>query len=112
GMPSLSARKNKMRLERKVAVITGAGSGIGRAIAEMFVEQGAYVVCADISGQQEVARAIGERALPIRADVTCTKDVARMVSFAEERFGRVDILCNNAGIIGPVDAPLHEQDED
>lgn len=102
-----------MRLAGKVAAITGAGSGIGRAIAEMFAAQGASVVCADISGEEvSVASAIGRDAVAVHTDVTQADDVKRMIATAEEKFGRLDILCNNAGITGPMDAPLHEQDED
>ncbi|TCM20713.1 NAD(P)-dependent dehydrogenase (short-subunit alcohol dehydrogenase family) [Novosphingobium sp. PhB165] len=102
-----------MRLNDKVALVTGAGSGIGRAICELFAAEGARVVCADISGAQvDVAAAIGKAAYPVHADVTQSRDVAAMVAAAQERYGRLDILVNNAGITGAIDAPLHEQDED
>src|SRR3974390_2020928 len=101
-----------MRLEKKVAVITGAGSGMGRAMATLFAAEGAKVVCADISGKQnEVAAAIGEAAVAVQADVANENDVRRMIAAAEERFGRLDILVNNAGFGGPM-APLHEQGVD
>jgi NAD(P)-dependent dehydrogenase (short-subunit alcohol dehydrogenase family) len=97
------------RLANKVAVITGAGSGMGKAMAEMFSTEGARVVCTDISGkEQEVAAAIGAAALALHADVAKEEDVRNMIAFAEERFGRLDILCNNAGFGGGM-APLHEQ---
>jgi len=99
------------RLEGKVAVITGAGSGMGRAMAAMFHAEGAKVVCADVSGRQEdVAAALGDGAAAIAVDVTSSEDVRRMIAFAEDRFGRLDILCNNAGIAAP-EQPLHEIDE-
>lgn len=99
-----------MRLNGKVAVITGAGSGMGKAMAERFAAEGARVVCADISGQQdEVADRIGERAVAVRCDVAAESDVQAMIAVAEARFGRLDILVNNAGFGGPM-APLHEQD--
>jgi NAD(P)-dependent dehydrogenase (short-subunit alcohol dehydrogenase family) len=102
-----------MRVAGKVAVVTGAGSGMGRAMAEMFALEGAKVVCADISGAEEdVARAIGSAAVAASVDVTKAAQVRDMIALAEERFGKLDILCNNAGITGPMDAPLHEQDED
>jgi NAD(P)-dependent dehydrogenase (short-subunit alcohol dehydrogenase family) len=99
-----------MRLEKKVAVITGAGSGMGSAMAKLFASEGAKVICADISGKQdEVAAAIGEAAVPIHTDVANENDIRRMIAAAEDRFGRLDILVNNAGFGGPM-APLHEQD--
>jgi NAD(P)-dependent dehydrogenase (short-subunit alcohol dehydrogenase family) len=99
------------RLEGKVVVVTGAGSGIGRASAELFAQEGARVVCADRSGaQEETARTIGEVAVPVHADVSVAADVERMVSAAESAFGRLDVLFNNAGFGGPI-APLAEQSE-
>lgn len=101
-----------MRLQGKVAVITGAGSGMGRAMAEVFVAEGAKVVCADISGQQnEVAAALGDKAVGVHADVSKTEDVQSMIAAAEKSFGRLDVLCNNAGFGGGLKA-LHEQTED
>ena len=98
-----------MRLANKVAVITGAGSGMGRAMAEMFAREGAKVVLADISGAQEaVAEGIGEAAVAIHADVADEGDVHQMIATAEEKFGRLDILVNNAGFGGGM-KPLHEQ---
>ena len=98
-----------MRLADKVAVITGAGSGMGRAMAEMFTAEGARVVCADISGQQkEVAASLGDAAVAVHADVSLEADVQGMIAAAEDSFGRLDILVNNAGFGGGV-MPLHEQ---
>jgi meso-butanediol dehydrogenase / (S,S)-butanediol dehydrogenase / diacetyl reductase len=81
------------RLEGKAALVTGGGSGIGRAICGRFADEGASVVVADIVGERadEVAAEIGGRA--VQADVTVAADVARMVEAAE----RVDVLVNNAG---------------
>jgi NAD(P)-dependent dehydrogenase (short-subunit alcohol dehydrogenase family) len=99
-----------LRLENKAVVITGAGSGMGRAMATLFAAQGARVICADISGKQDaVAAAIGAAAVPVHADVSKEDDVKKMIAAAEENFGRLDILVNNAGFGGPM-APLHEQD--
>lgn len=90
------------RLEGKVAIITGAGSGIGWATASRFADEGARVVCADISGQEaDIAGRLGECAVPVRVDVTDAGDVQRMVATAVERFGKVDVLLNNAGFGGP-----------
>jgi NAD(P)-dependent dehydrogenase (short-subunit alcohol dehydrogenase family) len=81
------------RLEGKAALVTGGGSGIGRAIASRFAAEGASVVVADLVGDraQAVATEIGGRA--VQADVTVAADVARMV----EEAGRIDVLVNNAG---------------
>jgi NAD(P)-dependent dehydrogenase (short-subunit alcohol dehydrogenase family) len=99
------------RLAGKIAVITGAGSGIGLATAEHFAAQGATVLCADISGRQdETARTIGKAAVAIHCDVSKSEDVAAMVATAEDRFGRLDILVNNAGYSSD-NRPLHEHDD-
>jgi NAD(P)-dependent dehydrogenase (short-subunit alcohol dehydrogenase family) len=99
------------RLAGKVAVITGAGSGIGKAAALLFAAEGARVVCADRSGQQHaVAAQIGDAAVAADVDVSVASDVRRMIETAEERFGRLDVLCNNAGFGGPR-KPVAEQDE-
>jgi NAD(P)-dependent dehydrogenase (short-subunit alcohol dehydrogenase family) len=97
------------RLDGKVAVITGAGSGMGQASAVLFAAEGAKVVCADRSGQEEdVAKSIGDVALALHVDVSVEGDIQRMVAAAEERFGKLDVLFNNAGFGGPM-SPLHEQ---
>jgi NAD(P)-dependent dehydrogenase (short-subunit alcohol dehydrogenase family) len=98
-----------VRLDGKVAVITGAGSGVGRATASLFAAEGAQVVCADISGTQDaVAQELGDAATGVHADVANEDDVRNMIETAEKRFGRLDILVNNAGFGGGL-APLHEQ---
>jgi NAD(P)-dependent dehydrogenase (short-subunit alcohol dehydrogenase family) len=104
------------RLAGKVAVVTGAGSGLGAAIVETFVREGAKVVAADISGHQDkVAENVGGDCLPLRTDVTSTSDVKAMLDRAVSEFGRLDILCNNAGIDGHValtgDYPVEEFDK-
>ncbi len=88
-----------MKLKGKVAVITGGASGIGRATAERFIAEGAQqVVIADINVAQleQVADEIG--ALGVPADVGKEEDITSLVSTAEERFGRVDVMFSNAGI--------------
>ena len=92
-----------MKLEGRVAVITGAASGIGRATAILFAAEGAAVLAADVrddAGAQTVAtiRAAAGRAEFVHADVSRSEDVRRMVRAAVEEFGRLDVLFNNAGV--------------
>ncbi|MFP3566454.1 SDR family NAD(P)-dependent oxidoreductase [Paraburkholderia sp. SIMBA_030] len=87
-----------MRLKDKVAVITGASTGIGRAIAERYAREGASVVVADVRGAAEAAAEIGQNALGITTDVSDLQSTHAMAVAAINRFGRVDILVNNAGI--------------
>jgi NAD(P)-dependent dehydrogenase (short-subunit alcohol dehydrogenase family) len=91
------------RLEEKVAVITGGASGIGRAMAERFAAEGAHVVVADLDDEAggPLAEAIG--GLYVHADVTDADQVAAMYAAAVDRFGGLDICCNNAGISPPDD---------
>lgn len=89
------------RLEGKIAVITGAGSGIGASMAEMFCREGAKVIAADISGQQDVvAKNIGSNCISVHADVSKSADVQAMLNLAVSKFGRLDVLVNNAAIDG------------
>ncbi|WP_111895618.1 SDR family oxidoreductase [Acinetobacter sp. MB5] len=88
-----------MRLENKIALITGAGAGIGEATAHLFAQQGAKVVVADrnFDNAARVAAAIGENAFAVAADVAKAEDVKAMVQASVEHFGGLDILVNNAG---------------
>ena len=90
-----------MNHEGKVIVVTGGASGIGRGIVERFAREGARVVLIDIdeAGAREVAAPLGDRALVIRADVTSEADLERATRAAVERFGRLDVMVNNVGII-------------
>ena len=88
-------------LDGKVAVITGAGSGMARAAAAVFVREGARVLAADISGREdETAAALGGAAVPFRVDVTDEPRVEAMFGAAMEAFGRVDAVLNVAGVAG------------
>ena len=86
-------------LDGKVAVITGAGSGMAKASTRLFVAEGAQVVAADISGaEKDTAAEVGEGVLPVHCDVTMEADVAALFEAAVEEFGRVDAVLNVAGI--------------
>jgi 2-hydroxycyclohexanecarboxyl-CoA dehydrogenase len=93
------------KLDGRTAIVTGAGQGIGRGIAEKLVAEGATVAVTDVdeATAQETAQALGERAAGIRADVTSRESVDAMVAQVRERFGRIDVLVNNAGwdVAGP-----------
>ena len=98
-----------MRLQGKIAVITGAGSGMGKAMAQLFAAEGAKLVLADISGQQDaVAASLGDAAIAVHCNVAEEADVQNMIATAEKAYGRIDVLCNNAGFGGGM-AALHEQ---
>lgn len=87
------------RLAGKVAIVTGAGGGLGLAMTRLFQREGARVVAADVApaGLEQVSGTDGIET--VIADVRRRDDVERMVATASERFGRLDILCNNAGIV-------------
>ena len=95
-----------MRLKDKVALITGAGAGIGRETALLFSAEGAAVVCVDVNEQaaKETSSLIKNSAA-IRADVSKAQDCERMVAQAEKAFGKLNVLFNNAGI-------MHAKDDD
>jgi NAD(P)-dependent dehydrogenase (short-subunit alcohol dehydrogenase family) len=90
-----------MKLKDRVAIVTGAAEGIGKAIALAFAEEGAKVVIADINYElaKETAAEIGGDATAVKADVTKWDEVTDMVKQTVEKLGRVDILVNNAGIV-------------
>jgi len=102
-----------MRLNNKIAVVTGAASGFGQGIAERFVAEGAKVAVVDVNGKgaAEVADQLGETAIPITCDVTKADDVAKAINATIEAFGSVDIVINNAGW-SHKNQPLLEVDEE
>ncbi len=96
-----------MKLKGKVAIVTGAGKGIGKAVALAFAREGAHVVVVSrtFSEIKDVAAQIatmGKRTLPLKVDVSRRSDVLKMVNSTVARFGRIDVLVNNAGVLGPV----------
>jgi len=90
------------RLKGKVAIVTGAGSGIGKALAHRLAADGASVVVADLAkydvAAAEIAKATSARTLGLQADVSNEKDVERMAAETVKAFGRIDILVNNAAV--------------
>src|SRR5687768_18441780 len=89
-----------MRLKDKVALITGAGSGIGRQTALLFAQEGAKVACVDVNdkaAQETASMIIG--AIAVKADVSKARECEQMVAAAEKAFGKLNVLFNNAGIM-------------
>lgn len=99
-----------MRLENRVAIVTGSSRGIGLAIARGYAREGAHVVLtsrdeSSLAGPSEELSRLGVQVLPLKVDVTNPRDVGQMVARTEEVFGHIDILVNNAGMpmVGPSD---------
>jgi NAD(P)-dependent dehydrogenase (short-subunit alcohol dehydrogenase family) len=104
-----------LRLSGKVAIVTGAGSGIGKALATRLAADGASVVVADVGkfdlAAAEIAKATGARTLGLQIDVSSEADVARMATETVKAFGRIDILVNNAAIFSSIKLKPFEQIE-
>jgi NAD(P)-dependent dehydrogenase (short-subunit alcohol dehydrogenase family) len=105
-----------MKLHQRVAVITGAGSGIGQAMAVLFAREGARVLAADVNPEAaeqtaELVSASGGVCAPFVVDVTIPEQVHATIERAHELHGRIDILCNNAGIGSTTDVVACEPDE-
>jgi NAD(P)-dependent dehydrogenase (short-subunit alcohol dehydrogenase family) len=101
------------RLKGKVAIVTGAGSGIGKALATRLAQDGASVVVADLksfdTAAAEIARATGEKTLGLQVDVSAEADAKRMAAEAMKAFGRIDILVNNAAIFSTLELQPFEK---
>jgi 3-oxoacyl-[acyl-carrier protein] reductase len=96
-----------MKLKDKVAIVTGAGRGIGKAIALAFAKEGAdlAVISRTLAEVEQTAREVegfGVRVLPLKVDVSRAEEVDSMVKETLQKFGKIDILVNNAGILGPI----------
>ena len=101
------------RLKGKVAIVTGAGSGIGKALAQRLAQDGASVVVADLRNSDvaaaEIAKAAGAKTLGLQVDVSSEADVARMAAETVKAFGRIDILVNNAAIFSSLELKSFEK---
>lgn len=96
------------RFTGKIALVTGAGSGIGEGIARRLVADGVTVIAADISGQQfRLAEELGDRLIPKHMNIADAEDVRQMEEWILLKFGHLDILANNAGVVG-AQSPMHE----
>jgi NAD(P)-dependent dehydrogenase (short-subunit alcohol dehydrogenase family) len=102
-----------MRLKEKVCLVTGGGSGMGRVAAASFAREGARVAVADVNGEaaEAAAREAGGDALAVRCDVTDERDVRQAIAAAAARFGRLDVLYNNAGIMMAEDRSVVDTEE-
>lgn len=105
---------SSLRLQGRVAIVTGAAQGIGARYAVALAAEGAALVCADVIDAEPVAaqiRAAGGRALALRADVSSAESVRQMAAASVEAFGRIDVLVNNAGLFANLALKPFEQIE-
>lgn len=105
-----------MRLENKVALITGAGSGIGMETCLLFAKEGAKIIAVDINEEAanttvETIKSAGGEAIAVKADISSAADSKKMVELAEKEFGALHIMFNNAGIMHPDDGNAVDTDE-
>jgi NAD(P)-dependent dehydrogenase (short-subunit alcohol dehydrogenase family) len=105
-----------MRLDGKVALITGGGSGMGKVASELFASEGARIVLTDVNDEAGVSTTAaitgaGGEAAYVHADVSQEADADAMVRTAIDRFGRLDVLYNNAGVMLPDDGSVHSTEE-
>lgn len=106
-MTATNGTKGHGRLQDKVAIVTGASSGIGRAISTRYANEGAYIVVADLQPTSrnpkesqpthELVQSLGRKSIFIKTDVTSAASVDSLIEATVKEFGRIDILCNNAG---------------
>jgi NAD(P)-dependent dehydrogenase (short-subunit alcohol dehydrogenase family) len=108
-------REVPLELTGRVAVVTGAANGLGAGITRVLAEEGALLVMAgrDVAALEAHASRLRDmfshtEALPQRCDVTSEEDVDALAAFTLREFGRIDILVNTAGVIGPIETPAHE----
>lgn len=92
------------RLNGKIALITGAARGMGESHARCFIEEGAKVILTDVTepAGQALADQLGSNAMFLKHDVTCSDSWAKVIEKAESKFGNINVLVNNAGVLGPV----------
>jgi NAD(P)-dependent dehydrogenase (short-subunit alcohol dehydrogenase family) len=105
------------RLENKIAIVTGAANGIGRAICQVFAEEGAWVLVTDLSGEgaEKVAseiRQAGGKAESARVDIGNVEEIQRAAKLVSDKFGRIDVLVNNAAYIGAWHDVLNATEEE
>src|SRR5688572_20240402 len=105
------------RLQNKVTIVSGAANGIGQAISRRFAEEGAWVLVTDIDADSgratvESIRSTGGQAEFARVDIGSRDEIDRAVKLAADRFGRVDVLCNNAAFIGQWHDVLNATEEE
>lgn len=105
------------RVENKIAIVTGAATGIGQAMSEVLAEHGAWVLVTDINGEgaketAAIIRAQGGKAESLRVDIGHATEIDSAVKLVSDKFGRIDILCNNAAYIGQWHEVLNATEEE